>query len=115
MMAAAGKGEAVAGKPTPFAEVMRERGMSTPAALRDSMNNALGGAGRDDTRSADDLLRAAEDLLDKILMTQCENRSSALDLLTVDALVTRAMEIAARHPESLAEFPEVAMKRIAAK
>ena len=84
------------------------------------MNAALGGTqdggvATDRTPSADDLLRAAENLLDKVLATQCENRDSALDLLTVDALVTRAMEVAARDPQSLAEFPELAMKRIAAK
>ena len=116
-----GSAKAPGGQPTPFAEVMREQGMTTPAALRESMNVALGGGARegrtqeDVALSADDLLRAAENLLDKILASQCENRDSALDLLTVDALVTRAMEIAARDPESLAELPEVTMKRIAAK
>jgi hypothetical protein len=119
-------GDRSADKPTPFAEVMREEGMSTPAALTASMEGALGvgpgdvaqqrvGDGSAGGLSADDLLRAAETLLDKVLATQCENRDSALDLLTVDSLVTRAMEIAARDPQSLAEFPELAMKRIAAK
>ena len=105
--------------------------MTTPSALRESINLALGmetpeggatprggaqgGGTRSDALSADDLLRAAENLLDKVLATQCENRDSALDLLTVDALVTRAMAAAARDPRSLAEFPELAMKRIAAK
>lgn len=79
------------------------------------MNLALGGDSRDDAPSADGLLRAAENLLDKVLASQCDNRDSALDLLTVDALVTRAMDVAARDPQSLAEFPELAMKRIAAK
>ena len=94
---------------------MREEGMTAPAALRDAMNSALGGDAEPDTVSADDLLRAAENLLDKVLATQCENRDSAIDLLTIDALVTRAMEVAARDPQSLADFPEQAMKRIAAK
>ena len=116
-----GKGEAGGGEPTPFAEVMRNEGMTAPAALRDSMNAALGDnalagdAAQKDALSADDLLRAAENLLDKVLATQCDSREAALDLLTVDALVTRAMTVGARDPKSLAEFPELAMKRIAAK
>lgn len=60
-------------------------------------------------------LRAAERLLDRVLGSQCESRAAALDLLTVDALMTRAMEIAAHDPTALAELPELAMKRIAAK
>ena len=68
-----------------------------------------------DAPSADDLLRAAENLLDKVLASQCDNRDSALDLLTVDALVTRAMMVAAGDTKTLAEFPELAMKRIAAR
>ena len=116
-----GTGEAGRGGPAPFAEVMGNQGMTAPAALRDAMNIALGGetgdggGARDDAPSADDLLRAAENLLDKVLATQCDKREAALDLLTVDALVTRAMAVAARDPKSLAEFPELAMKRIAAK
>jgi hypothetical protein len=109
------------GEATAYAEVMRKQGMATPAALRDSMNSALAaatqndGAAQEGAVSADDLLRAAENLLDRIFATECENRDSALDLLTVDALVTRAMEVATRDPESPAEFAELAMKRIAAK
>ena len=119
-------GDRSGNQPTPFAEVMREQGMTAPRALTDSMNIALGrarddaeshedAASRADNFSADDLLRAAENLLDKVLATQCDKREAALDLLTVDALVTRAMEIAARDPQLLGEFPENAMKRIAAK
>lgn len=63
--------------------------------------------------TANDLLDAAERMLEKVLRTDCEARSSALDLLTVDALMTRALEIAARDPSLLEEFPEQAMRRIA--
>jgi len=63
--------------------------------------------------TADDLLGAAERLLEKVLRTDCETRASALDLLTVDALMTGALEIAARDPERLEDFPEEAMRRIA--
>lgn len=62
-----------------------------------------------------ELLDAAERMLDNVLRTDCEARSSALDLLTVDALMTRALEIAARDPSLLEEFPEEAMRRIASR
>jgi hypothetical protein len=65
--------------------------------------------------TANDLLDAAERMLDNVLRTDCEARSSALDLLTVDALMTRALEIAARNPSLLDEFPEEAMQRIASR
>jgi hypothetical protein len=62
--------------------------------------------------TAAELLEAAERLLDRVLRTDCENRSSALDLLTVDALMTRAIEIAAHDPMLLDEFSERAMHRV---
>ena len=65
--------------------------------------------------TATDLLDAAERMLDNVLRTDCEARASALDLLTVDALMTRALEIAARDPSLLDEFPERAMRRIASR
>ena len=65
--------------------------------------------------TAVEVLEAAERLLDQVLRTECENRSSALDLLTVDALMTRSLEIAARDPGLLESFPELAMQRIASR
>ena len=65
--------------------------------------------------SATEVLEAAERLLDKVLRSECKNRSSALDLLTVDALMTHALEIAARDAKLLETFPELAMRRIAAE
>ena len=65
--------------------------------------------------TAVEVLEAAERLLDQVLRTECENRSSALDLLTVDALMTRSLEIAARDPKLLESFPELAMRRIASR
>ena len=62
-----------------------------------------------------ELLDAAERMLDKVLRTDCEARASALDLLTVDALMTRALEIASRNVELLEGFPEQAMRRIASR
>ena len=62
--------------------------------------------------TATEVLDAAERLLDNVLRSDCETRASALDLLTVDALMTRALEIAGRDPAVLEEFPELAMLRI---
>ena len=97
--------------------------MVVPPALADSMRRASGGESADAAQNnagagkatAEDTLRAAEQLLDRILAAECESRDSALDLLTVDALVTRAMEIAARDPDSLAAFTKSAMKRISTR
>ena len=64
--------------------------------------------------TASEVLDAAERLLDNVLRSNCETRASALDLLTVDALMTHALEIAGRDPKLLEEFSEQAMVRIAA-
>jgi hypothetical protein len=61
---------------------------------------------------ASDLLGAAERLLDKVLRSECESRASALDLLTVDALMTRSMEEAAKDPRLLEDFPELAIRTV---
>jgi hypothetical protein len=63
--------------------------------------------------TAPEVLEAAERLLDRVLRTHCESRASALDLLTVDALMTQALQIAAKDSKLLDEFPEQAMQRIA--
>ena len=110
MKAGRGKGEGGSGI-TPFAEVMRAQGMAVPAELERAIHNAVG----DGATTPHELLNVAERLLDRVLAGECESRDSALDLLTVDALVTRAMEIAARDPDLLATFPESAMKRISAR
>ncbi len=83
-----------------------------PKELESAMHRAL-----NDNRSptATEVLDAAERLLDHVLRTDCEARSSALDLLTVDALMTHALEIAARDPNLLDEFPEQAMRRIGSR
>jgi hypothetical protein len=83
-----------------------------PKELEASMRSALND---NPAPTANDLLDASERMLEKVLRTDCEARSSALDLLTVDALMTRALEIAARNPSLLDEFPEQAMRRIASR
>lgn len=80
-----------------------------PKELATSIRNALKDAA---TPTAEDLLAAAEHVLDRVLRSDCETRASALDLLTVDALMTHALEIAAREPSSAEDFPEQALRRI---
>jgi hypothetical protein len=63
--------------------------------------------------TANDLLEAAKHLLDKVLRTDCETRASALDLLTVDALMTQSIQLANQDPKAPPDFPEQAMRRIA--
>jgi hypothetical protein len=81
-----------------------------PAELVDAMRSAVGGK---QEPTASDLLDAAERLLDKVLRSDCETRSSALDLLTVDALMTHALLWANNHPERPMNFGDEAMRRIA--
>ena len=90
--------------------------MSTvPAELIEAMQNALAERDNDlDAAGADELLRAAERLLRRVLERDCTKREAALDLLTVDALVTYALERAAADPLLLDNFPDLAMRRIAA-
>ena len=83
-----------------------------PKELEAAMRKAL----KDNpSPTATEALDAAERLLDSVLRTDCETRASALDLLTVDALMTYALEIAGRDPSLLEEFPEEAMRRIAGR
>ena len=82
-----------------------------PTELADAMRTALG-EGKEQA-TANDLLESAERLLDKVLRTDCETRTSALDLLTVDALMTHALTLANQNPQSAADFAEQAMNRIA--
>ena len=81
-----------------------------PEELASAIRNALS----DDTKNptANDLLVAAERVLDKVLRTDCETRASALDLLTVDALMTHALRVASTDPKAPEDFPEQALRRI---
>ena len=63
--------------------------------------------------AAGDFLEAAERLLDKVLRSDCETRASALDLLTVDALMTHSLLLASKDPQSREDFAERAMTRVA--
>jgi hypothetical protein len=59
-------------------------------------------------------LDAAESLLQELMARPSAGRESALDLLTVDALVTYAFEAAATAPASLESTAAAAMVRLAA-
>lgn len=76
------------------------------ASMRSSLHDAT------ENPRAEDLLDAAERLLDKVLRTDCETRASALDLLTVDALMTHALEIASKDPNTPDDFAEQALRRV---
>lgn len=89
---------------------MSERKPLPPPELESAMASALN---QTPSPTAAEVLEAAERLLDRVLRTDCESRASALDLLTVDALMTHALAIAAKDPKLLEEFPEEAMRRIA--
>jgi hypothetical protein len=59
-------------------------------------------------------LQATERVLERVLRTDCEARASALDLLTLDALMTHALLVAARDPRTPANFADQALARISA-
>ena len=86
------------------------RGGSAPAELEASMLTALEG---NPSPTASELLTAAERLLDRVLQSDCESRSSALDLLTVDALLTHALQVDASGSVANSGFADVAMARLA--
>ena len=65
-----------------------------------------------DPPSPTELLETAQWLLQKVLETECATRESALSLLTADALVTYALEIA-NEANQLGDFPERAMRTLA--
>lgn len=83
---------------------------ATPVELANAMRSALND---EPEPTPSDLLGAAERLLDKVLRTDCETRASALDLLTVDALMTHALQRANDDPKLLEDFAEEAMRRLA--
>jgi hypothetical protein len=86
-----------------------------PARLRARIDAALGEqAGRPMTGLPEEHLAAAVALLADLLARPTAGRESALDLLTVDALVTYAFEAAAADPASLNVRAADAMTRLSA-
>ena len=87
--------------------------LAAPASLTSSIQKSLIAAGVDSmSPSAAELVRAGENLLKRVLATNCDKRDSALDLLTVDALFTRALEVAVREDGDFDAFALDMMKRI---
>ena len=64
--------------------------------------------------TAESYLAAGELLLTGLLSADCTSRDCALDLLTADALVTYAFELAADDPSRITERAQRAMARLAA-
>ena len=94
------------------ADWISELNPAPPADLAAAMRSALKDA--TSNPSADELLDAAEHLLDKVLRTDCETRSSALDLLTVDALMTHSLLVASGDARVRDDFAERALARVTA-
>ena len=81
--------------------VLRERVEALALAVPDMPDDPAGS-----------LLAAAESALTQLARRSPEDRTSALDLLAVDALVTYAMEYAAETPDELPALAERAMSRL---
>lgn len=92
------------------ADWVSELDPAPPADLATAMRNSLKDSTSDPT--AEELLEAAEHLLDKVLRSDCETRASALDLLTVDALMTHALLVASKDQRSTDDFAERALARV---
>lgn len=94
---------------------LRERSPAPPPRLLARIDESLGVRGTDSAAVAPELcISAAEDLLHELLARPTTGRESALDLLTVDALITYAFEAAADSPETLSARAADAMVRLSA-
>ena len=96
-------------------EWLHEREPAPPPRLAARIDEVLGARGDEDSRDVSLLcLHAAEELLTELAARRSAGRESALDLLTVDALVTYAFEAAADSPATLESTATTAMIRLAA-
>ena len=84
-----------------------------PEELATAIRNALKARNAGDSPSSMELLETAQLLLQKVLESECAPREAALDLLTADALVTYALEVASDDPNQLGVFAERAMTTLA--
>jgi hypothetical protein len=86
-----------------------------PPALASRIGVAVGGrAERSVAETSSQLVDSGEAMLRELLQRDSAGRDSALDLLTVDALVTYAFEAASADPTTIIERAEDAMRRFAA-
>ncbi len=93
---------------------LRERTPAPPERLLQRVEAVLGG--RCDAAASNAYqvcLEATDELLRDVLARASAGRESALDLLTVDALVTYAFEAATASPEMLGDRALDAMARLA--
>ena len=94
-------------------EWLETRTPAPPPRLLQRIVEILGPNGNDDA-SPGVMLDAAERLLRELTARPTLARDSALDLLTVDALVTYAFECAASSPDALFEATTRAVERLGA-
>ena len=86
-----------------------------PPRLTQRIDEVLGVRGDDScTQASAHCVAAAEELLRDLLTRPSAGRESALDLLTVDALVTYAFEAAATDARTLPLRADEAMARLVA-
>jgi hypothetical protein len=98
-----------------LSEWLHDRTPAPPAQLSARIQETLAEHFDDDASAAADVcVAAAEQLLRELLARPSAGRESALDLLTVDALVTYAFEAASDDPDSLGDHASLAMTRLAA-
>ena len=93
------------------ADWISELNPAPPADLATAMRSSLKDSTREPT--AEELLEAAQQLLEKVLRTDCEARASAIDLLAVDALITQALLVASKDAGG-SDFAERALARVTA-
>lgn len=97
-----------------LADWLRQRTPTPPADLSARIQQTLPTRANADVSTAPDAcVAAAEELLRELLSRPSSGRESALDLLTVDALVTYAFEAASDDPDTLIARAEQAMTRLA--
>ena len=94
---------------------LHERRPAPPARLAGRIEEVLGArCEADSVSAAAHCLDAAEALLKELVMRPSFGRECALDLLTVDALVTYAFEAEAEAPASIEPNATAAMIRLTA-
>ena len=107
----------LAGAPAPstVGAWLAAREPAPPAALARRLRELLGARAleADRRRAPEELLRAGEAVLARLLREAATTRESALDLLAADALVTYAFEAAGDEPATLAARAAQAMVSIA--
>ena len=91
---------------------LAHREPSPPRVLRERVEALALAVAEREGDAAGTLLDAAEAALAGLATRPSEDRSTALDLLAVDALVTYALEWTAGHPDDLPGLSERAMSRL---